>query len=266
MVWWYGLCFDLIRMSISIQQAASAMRAYEQWHETIAGNMSASNVPGFKGTKFAITAEDTENLGQGSEMGLDPTAKKFLFPKGDVQLDFSPGLIRQTGSPTHLALGEMGFFELQLPDGRTAYTRDGEFHLNMSGEMVSKQGYPVVGDRGVITLEEDTGLHFTVASDGSISEKGSEPSQKVRVVSIADLSKLNPIGGGNYTIEDPSVDVEEFEQANIQQNHLEQSNVSAMEQMTQMIQVMRAHEATHHVIQQHDQRLGKLINELGQPV
>lgn len=242
------------------------MRAYEQWHETIAGNISASNVPGFKGLKFSMTAEDTGNMGQVNDVGLDSKVKNFLLPKGDVNLDFSPGLVRQTGSSTHLALGERGFFELQLPDGSTAYTRDGEFHLNQYGEMVNKQGYMVVGDRGVVTFEEDTGMHFTVGSDGSVSEKGNDPSQKVRVVSIADLTKLNSIGGGNYTIEDPSVDVEEVENPNIQQKHLEQSNVSAMEQMTQMIQVMRAHEATHHIIQQHDQRLGKLINELGQPV
>ena len=253
-------------MSISIQQAASAMRAYEQWHETIAGNMSASSVTGFKGLKFSMTAEDTGNLAQSSDLGLDSKVKNYLLPKGDAKLDFSPGLIRQTGNATHLALGEMGFFEVQLPDGSSAYTRDGEFHLNQFGELVSKQGHLVMGDRGIVTFEEDTGMQFTVASDGSISEKGNDPSQKVRVVSVSDLSKLNAIGGGNYILEDPSVDVEEVENPNIQQNHIEQSNVSAMEQMTQMIQVMRAHEATHHVIQQHDQRLGKLINELGQPV
>ena len=253
-------------MNISIQQAASAMRAYERWHETIAGNMSASNVTGFKGLKFSMTAEDTGNMRQLDDVGMDSKVRNYLLPKGDAKLDFSPGLIRQTGSPTHLALGEMGFFELQLPDGNSAYTRDGEFHLNQFGELVSKQGYLVMGDRGVISFEEDTGMRFSVGSDGSISEKGNDPSQKVRVVSVADLSKLSDIGAGNYSIEDPSVDVEEVENPNIQQHHIEQSNVSAMEQMTQMIQVMRAHEATHHVIQQHDQRLGKLINELGQPV
>jgi flagellar basal body rod protein FlgG len=242
------------------------MRAYEQWHETIAGNMSASNVTGFKGLKFSMTAEDTGTLSQLDDVGMDSKVRNYPLPKGDAKLDFSPGLIRQTGSPTHLALGEMGFFELQLPDGNYAYTRDGEFHLNQFGELVSKQGYLVMGDRGAITFEEDTGMRFSVGSDGSISEKGNDPTQKVRVVSVADLSKLSDIGAGNYIMEDPNVDVEEVENPNIQQHHIEQSNVSAMEQMTQMIQVMRAHEATHHVIQQHDQRLGKLINELGQPI
>ena len=105
-----------------------------------------------------------------------------------------------------------------------------------------------------------------VGLDGSVSENGQESNQKIRIVMPDDLSNLQSIGGGNFKIKPTAGEIAEVEEPVVQQKHLEQSNVSAIEQMTRMIQVMRSHEANHRIIQQHDQRLGKMISELGQPV
>jgi len=141
-------------MNISIRQAASALQAYEQWHESIADNMSASNVPGFKGSKFSLNAEEVASFGVTNPQG-NQSGTNFLMPEGSSHVDFSPGLVRHTGLATDLALSEDGFFEIQLPDGEMAYTRDGEFHLNEFGEMVTKQGYPVMGVFGMRICPED---------------------------------------------------------------------------------------------------------------
>ena len=117
-------------MNISIQQAASALQAYEQWHQTIADNMSAASVPGFKRATFSLTANDTGMANPVGGSGGDSSVNNYLIPKGESHFDHSPGPIKHTGQPTDLALGEEGFFELELPDGSTAYTRDGEFQLN----------------------------------------------------------------------------------------------------------------------------------------
>ena len=257
-------------MNISIQQAASALQAYEQWHETIADNMSAANVPGFKRSKFSLEAVN------GPEISTDnATLKNYLMPKGDVTLDHSAGLIKHTGQPTDIALGGEGYFELVLEDpwrsdagteNTTAYTRNGEFKVNEQGELVNNQGLKVMGTGGPIQFNEDTGNNFDIAPDGTISENGVDTGEKLLAVNIDDKSKLIPLDGNFVLREDDTGEASETDDPNFQQKYVEQSNVSAIHEMTRMIHVMRSFEANHHVIQQHDQRLGKVINEMGQPI
>ncbi len=254
-------------MNISIQQAASALQAYEQWHQTIADNMSAANVPGFKRSSFSLTANDTGVSNPiGSASTGDATIQNYLLPKGESHYDYSQGQLKHTGLATDIAIGEEGFFELELPDGSTAYTRDGEFRINDLGELVTKQGYQVMGTNGPVIFDDKTGLNFQIAPDGTISENGIDSGQKLVAKKIEDTTKLEASGEGNFLLKDQSIDIEEVESPNFQQRYIEQSNVSAIQEMTRMIQVMRSHEANHRVIQQHDQRIGKVINELGQPI
>jgi len=253
-------------MNISIQQAASALQAYEQWHETIASNMSAASVPGFKRSTFSLKADETA-ANDPTDISTDnATLKNYLMPKGEVHLDHSPGLIKHTGQPTDIAIGEQGYFELVLEDDSTAYTRDGEFRVNEQGELVNKQGYKVMGTGGPIQFNEETGTNFHIAPDGSISENGVNTGEQLLAVEIVDMSKLVHSGDGNFVLSDETAETKEVDAPNFQQRYVEQSNVSAIHEMTRMIHVMRSFEANHHVIQQHDQRLGKVINELGQPV
>ena len=253
-------------MNISIQQAASALQAYEQWHETIASNMSAASVPGFKRSTFSLKADETAATDPADTSTDDATLKNYLIPKGEVHLDHSPGLIKHTGQPTDIAIGEQGYFELVLEDDSTAYTRDGEFRVNEQGELVNKQGYKVMGTGGPIQFNEETGTNFHIAPDGSISENGVNTGEKLLAVEIVDMSKLVHSGDGNFVLSDETAETKEVDTPNFQQRYVEQSNVSAIHEMTRMIHVMRSFEANHHVIQQHDQRLGKVINELGQPI
>ena len=257
-------------MNISIQQAASALQAYEQWHATIADNMSAANVPGFKRSKFSLKAVN------GPEISTDnATLKNYLMPKGDVTLDHSAGLIKHTGQPTDIALGGEGYFELVLEDpwrsdagteNTTAYTRNGEFKVNEQGELVNNQGLKVMGTGGPIQFNEDTGNNFDIAPDGTISVNGVDTGEELLAVDIGDKSKLVFFDGNFVLRDDDTEEANPMDDPNFQQKYVEQSNVSAIHEMTRMIHVMRSFEANHHVIQQHDQRLGKVINELGQPI
>ena len=253
-------------MNISIQQAASALQAYEQWHETIASNMSAASVPGFKRSTFSLKAEETGAADPADISTDNATLKNYLIPKGEVHLDHSRGLIKHTGQPTDIAIGAEGYFELVLGDGSSAFTRDGEFRVNEQGELVNKQGYKVLGTGGPIQFNEDTGNNFDIAPDGTISENGVDTGEKLLAVNIDDKSKLIPLDGNFVLREDDAGEASERDDPNFQQKYVEQSNVSAIHEMTRMIHVMRSFEANHHVIKQHDQRLGKVINELGQPI
>ena len=257
-------------MNISIQQAASALQAYEHWHATIADNMSAANVPGFKRSKFSLEAVN------GPEISSDnATLKNYLMPKGNDTLDHSAGLIKHTGQPTDIAIGGEGYFELVLedawrsdagPENTRAFTRDGEFKVNEQGELVNNQGFKVRGTAGTIQFNEETGNNFDIAPDGTISVNGVDTGETLRAVDIGDTNKLRFINGNFVLPEDDIAEAKQMDDPKFQQKYVEQSNVSAIHEMTRMIHVMRSFEANHHVIQQHDQRLGKVINELGQPI
>ena len=130
-------------MNISIQQAASSIKAYEQWHETIAGNLSAATIPGFKAKRFTMEAEEVSRQSQKALNQPGSIMQSYQMPKGSTHLDFSPGPLKNTETPTDLAISGEGFFEIELGGGELGYTRDGEFHINDQGELVTKQGYPV---------------------------------------------------------------------------------------------------------------------------
>ena len=65
--------------------------------------------------------------------------QSYQMPKGSTHLDFSPGPLKNTETPTDLAISGDGFFEIELDTGELGYTRDGEFHINDQGELVTKQ-------------------------------------------------------------------------------------------------------------------------------
>ena len=211
-------------MNISIQQAASALQAYEQWHATIADNMSAANVPGFKRSKFSLKAVN------GPEISTDnATLKNYLMPKGDVTLDHSAGLIKHTGQPTDIALGGEGYFELVLedawrsdagPENTRAFTRDGEFKVNEQGELVNNQGFKVMGTGGPIQFNEDTGNNFDIAPDGTISVNGVDTGEKLLAVDIGDKSKLIFFNGNFVLREDDTGEANDSDDPHFQQKYL----------------------------------------------
>ena len=86
-------------MNISIQQAASSIKAYEQWHETIAGNLSAASIPGFKANQFSMLAEEVSKQSQEALNQPGSIMQSYQMPKGSTHLDFSPGPLKNTETP-----------------------------------------------------------------------------------------------------------------------------------------------------------------------
>ncbi len=87
----------------------------------------------------------------------------------------------------------------------------------------------------------------------------------MKTVEIEDRSKLQPIGGGFYQLSDDSILVEESETPTLKSGHLEGSNVAPMQEMTRLIDVMRAYQSNQKIVQTHDERIGRTISELGTP-
>lgn len=244
-------------MNVSLYQAASAMNANARWQEVISENMASANIPGFKKQELSFEAVRAGMLTPNKAM----MAQAVALPATRTHLNFAAGEIRRTDGNTDFAIEGNGFFEVQMPNGSTAYTRDGEFKINSVGQLVTKQGYPVMGEGGLIQLDRNVSTPIVVAPDGTISQ-GGETRGKLSLTTFND-PKLLTSAGGFFVAKNPALQTENDTGSIIRQGFLEGSNTSAVGEMANLITVMRAYEANQRVVQMQDERMGRVISELG---
>ena len=239
-------------MNVSLTQAAAAMNASARWQDVIAQNLSASSVPGFKKQDISF-----ESVAAGK-------VQNAQMPLAHVATNFQQGEMRPTGVPTDVAIEGDGFFEVQLPNGGTAYTRDGEFQVSAQGELVTKQGYSVLSDSGPIQINLNNPAPLSVSADGTISQ-GAESKGKLKITAFSNPELLAPAGFGQYRANDPHLQSSAVTSPTVRQGYLEAGNVSPVVEMANLITAMRQYEANQKVVQTQDDRMGRAITELGNP-
>jgi flagellar basal body rod protein FlgG len=249
-------------VNVSLYQAASALNANARWQEVISENMASSSIPGFKKQELSFEAV---KAGLMSNAGSSQAPQSVAMPTVRSRVNFAPGEVKRTDVDTDLAVDGAGFFEVQLPSGRSGFTRDGEFKVNGDGQLVTKQGYPVLGEGGPIQLDRmSSSPTLTVAADGTISQ-GDEVRGKLTLASFNDPNLLTPAGGGFYIAKDSNIQQTVDDTSSIRQGFLEGSNTTPVLEMANLVSVMRAYEANQHVIQMQDERMSRAISDLGNP-
>ena len=187
--------------------------------------------------------------------GVRPVATSRVFTQGNLQ---------QTGNSLDVAINGGGFFQVLLPDGTTAYTRDGAFHVDSQGQLVTASGYHV---QPAITIPANT-LSITIARDGVISVTRAGTAAPSQVGSLQLASFVNPAGlqsmGENLYLEtaasgSPGTNAPGSNGLGLlNQGYVETSNVNVVEELVNMIQTQRAYEINSKAIQTSDQMLQKL--------
>lgn len=247
-------------VNIAIYKSASALVALDRWQEAISQNISAASVPGFRKNEqaFASKVADVERFGAASGSVKEA---RGVMPTGVAGISMQPGEVRGTGNATDFAIQGSGFFKVQGDGGKTGYTRDGEFHVNAERTLVNKQGFPVLGDGGPITLKPEGGA-ISVSADGSIVQ-GDAAVGRLGVFEFKETDKLVRMGDGMLTPADPKVQPQLSQNPQLANGMLEMSNVQPLKEMVNMITVSRAYEANQRVIMSEDETLGKGIQALG---
>ena len=178
--------------------------------------------------------------------------------------NFSQGNLQQTGNSFDLAVRGNGFFQVQMPDGTTAYTRDGAFQLNSQGQMVTNGGYLL--QPGIQIPAQ--ALVVTIGNDGIVtaSMPGQTALQQVGQLHLAGF--INPGGldpkGENLFAESPSSGAPAAGApgsnglGQLSQGNVETSNVNVVEELVSMIQTQRAYETNSKAVTTSDQMLQKL--------
>ncbi|PAU87920.1 flagellar basal-body rod protein FlgG [Pseudomonas sp. WN033] len=178
-----------------------------------------------------------------------------------TQKIFTQGSLQTTEQPLDMAINGRGFFQILMPDGNIGYTRDGSFHLDAEGQIVTSSGFPL--EPG-IALPDDVQT-LTVGEDGTVSITvfGDPGIQQIGLIQTADF--INPAGmqaiGNNLFLETAASGAPQVGNpgqnglGTVLQNTLENSNVSVVEELVNMITTQRAYEMNSKVISTADQML-----------
>jgi len=255
----------------ALYTAASGMNAQQANIDNVAHNLANVNTTGFKKSRVefedlvyqqiksagAATSQEAE-APIGLETGLGTRAVA-------TARNFSAGNLRSTNNPLDLAIEGLGFFQLTLPGGETGYTRAGAFHLNGQGQLVTAEGIEV-SPQIAIPANATT---ISISKDGIVS--AAVPGQGTQQIGTLELATFqNPAGlearGGNIFIAttasgEPTTGTPGADGlGTIAQGFLEDSNVSVVEEMVNMILGQRAYEANSRIIRAADEMLQQVNN------
>jgi flagellar basal-body rod protein FlgF len=222
--------------------AAAALRYWERRQEIAANNLANVNTDGFKGERVFARLLNGQ------------------FPAADSATDMRTGTLRPTGQPLDLALEGDGFFVVDTPAGERL-SRGGSFRLDGEGRIVDAGGNALLGENGPLTA---TGGDIAVAADGRVTAGGAEVG-RLRVETVPAGTRLQH-DAGTYFLPDPARTPAAPEALKVKQGMLEDSNVSAVGEMVDMIEVQRAYTAVQRAITTMDDVRGTATRELGKPV
>ncbi len=220
--------------------------------------------------KLEVTSNNLANVDTVGFKAQDVTFHEYLLKEQDGTkrtakgehgwADFSPGSLQKSDNPYDMAIDGPGFFVVQGPKG-PIYTRAGNFTLNSKYQLVTKEGYPVLGDGAPITLEDTTGKGVWLSEDGHFFVDETI-SSKIDVVTFANPQKLKRLGG-NYFKAEKGAGTPLPADSVVKQGYIEQSNVNAMMEMVNLIDLSRGYEAQQKSLQAIDQLDDKAVNTLG---
>jgi len=247
-------------MNVSLYQAAAAMNANSRWQEVIAQNLAGSSIPGSR--KLDISFAGVPASSFPGVPGINGST--YVMPSSTTSINFQQGSLRPTGLPTDLAIEGPGFFEVQLPNGSHAFSRDGELQLNAQGQLVTKQGYLVLGDSGPVQLDPANSSPISISGTGEVSQGGGLKG-RIRLVEFSQPNQLKPIGGGCFLAANPKSLPTPAQSSQLRQGFLEGANTSPTTEMASLITAMRMFEANQKVMQTQDDRMGRVITDLGNP-
>ncbi len=252
-------------MNLSLYSAATGMEAQQMNLDTIANNLANVNTPGFKRSKI----EFQDLLYQKPRTAGADAGGGNMVPTGievgngtrvaSTSKEFTQGQLTSTGGNLDLALQGDGFYEVQQPDGTVAYTRDGSFKLNASGQVVTSDGLPVLS--GFQTVPTGT-TAITISQTGEVSLQTASGTTtfNLTLARFANPSGLRSLGGNLYQETTASGTPEtgkpgENGYGTIMQGYVESSNVNLVEEMVNLITAQRAYEINSKSIQASDEML-----------
>ncbi|MCB0176611.1 MAG: flagellar hook-basal body protein [Anaerolineae bacterium] len=240
--------------------AAAGMLSGLMRHETIVHNLSNLRTIGYKADRAtlkdfpSLLLTEVRNGQSRSEIGRAGTGVSLAA----IKTDFSSGPIKLTDNPLDFAIADEGFFRIETEDG-VRYTRDGRFHRDVDGRLITANGYLVLGENGPITLPEGA---LTVTPQGELFVNDT-PLERLTLARFADTDNIIKDGQTTFVAQGEDPEIMPLQDVQVYQGYLEESNLDSAQAVTEMMSVMRAYQASQRLVQFQDQINGQAVNELG---
>lgn len=247
----------------ALSTGALGMSAQQKSVDNIANNLANVNTTGYKRTTIAFQDMFYENIAS-SKHGAAASRPSNDGPSLQIGhgsqpvatiRNFMQGPVAETGNALDLALSGSGFFQVEMPDGNIAYSRDGNFSRDATGLMVNNSGLPLADmieipmEALAIDISQDGVVTAQMAGDGGHVDLG-----QIELAKFINPGGLNAMGDNLYSETDASgmpfygnPGAEGF--GVLRQGYLEQSNVDIVTEMVQLIEAQRAYETNSKVVQ-----------------
>ncbi len=261
-------------MNPALWVAKTGLDAQQTNMAVISNNLANVNTTGFKKSRAVFEDLLYQNVSQvGAATSQNTQAPSGLELGTGVSLVatekvYTQGNLNNTGNALDVAINGGGFFQVLMPDGSLAYTRDGSFQTSATGQLVTAQGFPV---QPAITIPQGA-QSVTIASDGTVQVQLANQNAPSTVGTMQLATFINPAGlqpnGQNLLVESAASGTAQTGSpgANglgaLQQGFTESSNVNVVEEMVNMIETQRAYEMNTKAIETNDQMLQYLDTNL----
>jgi len=254
----------------ALYSSAAGMQSQQLNLDVIANNLANVNTTGFKKSKiefqdllYQTTRQPGSDQGNSNQLptglqvghGSRPVATSRVFTTGELS---------QTGERLDVAIQGDGFFEVQMPDGTRAYTRDGAFKTDSTGRIVTSDGLVVQGGFQAVP-QGTTAISIAPSGDVTYTTASGNTSFKVQLIRFTNPSGLEAIGRNLYreTLSSGTPELGtpgENGYGELAQGYLELSNVKVVEEMVNMIQAQRAYEVNSKAVQAADEMMQQSNN------
>jgi flagellar basal-body rod protein FlgG len=254
----------------SLSISKTGMQAQQTQMDVISHNLANVSTTGFKRGNALFEDLIYQNLrqsgGNTTEQTDLPTGLQLGLGVRTVATarTYTQGSLQQSNNSLDVAINGNGFFQIEMPDGTTGYTRDGTFQVNSQGQMVTSSGFRVLGGVNV----PQGARSVTIGRDGVVSAMVGNAVAPQQIGAIELATFINPAGleprGQNLFTEtpasgNPTTGAPGSEGlGQVMQGYLEGSNVNVVQELVTMIQTQRAYEMNSKAIQTSDQMLQRL--------
>jgi flagellar basal-body rod protein FlgG len=261
-------------MNLALWAAKTGLDAQNTQMAVISNNLANSNTTGFKADRAAfqdlmyqnvqqVGAQSTQNTQYSTGLSLGTGVKIAATEK-----NYAQGSVLQTGGTLDMSVTGQGFFQVTMPDGTLAYTRDGSFSMDSQGNVVTPSGFPI---SPAITIPISA-QSVTIGTDGTVSvtTPGAAKATTVGQIQLANFINVEGLQptGNNLVVESGSSGAPQVGTpgtnglGSLQQGSLETSNVNTVTELVNMITCQRAYEMNSKAISTTDQMLQYLTTNL----
>jgi flagellar basal-body rod protein FlgF len=253
--------------------AASAGLKQGRKLEVIAQNLANVNNTGYKRDRLVFKefmppfAPDAGlNTGRNTLLPPEKSNSNVSYVGiSDFYTDYTPGAFKQTDGTLDLALDGPGFFSVSTNEG-IRYTRNGNLRLDTKNQLVNQKGQPILNNQNNPIVIDVPGADISIDAQGNVSAGTGFTNLalgKIKLVDFENPKTLEKLGDGLFNQTDPNAELKKIDKTTVRQGFLENSNVSSVEEMTDMLATLRLFETYQKMIQSIDSMDDQSVNDIG---